>query len=99
MRAATWIAAAASAVAVALGPATASLAAGPGESPFTYQTPPDPIPALLATETPPVVMVSPRRDSIALLQRHAAAPIAELARPALGLAGLSVDPLNNGPAR
>lgn len=99
MSAAFRIAAAASAVVVMLGPATALWAAGPGDSPFRYQIPPDPIPALLAAEAPPVVMVSPRRDSVALLRRVSAPPIAELARPALGLAGLSVDPLNNGPAR
>lgn len=99
MRAALRIAAAASAVAVMLGPASALWAAGPGDSPFQYQVPPDPIPTLLATEAPPMVMVGPRRDSLALLRRRAAPPIAELARPALGLAGLSVDPLNNGPAR
>jgi len=99
MRAATRIAAAASAVAVMLGPASALWAAGPGDSPLRYQLPPDPIPALLAAEAPPMVMVSPRRDSLALLRRPAAPPIAELARPALGLAGLTIDPLNNGPAR
>ena len=98
-RTALRIAAAASAVVAMLGPATALWAAGPGDSPLRYQRPPDPIPALLAAEAPPIVMVSPRRDSIALLRRVSAPPIAELARPALGLAGLSVDPLNNGPAR
>ena len=99
MSAALRIAAAATAVAVMLGPATALWAAGPGDSPFRYQVPPDPIPALLAAEGPPLVMVSPRRDRLALLQRGAAPPIAELARPALGLAGLTIDPMNNGPAR
>jgi len=99
IRAALRFAAAASAVVVMLGPASALWAAGPGDSPFRYQVPPDPIPALLAAEAPPLVMVSPRRDSVALLRRVSAPPIAELARPALGLAGLSVDPLNNGPAR
>ncbi|MCS6624522.1 prolyl oligopeptidase family serine peptidase [Roseibacterium beibuensis] len=99
MRAALRFAAAASAVAVMLGPASALWAAGPGDPPFQYQLPPDPIPALLATEAPPMVMVGPRRDRLALLQRRAAPPIAELARPVLGLAGLTVDPLNNGPAR
>ena len=99
MRAALGIAAAASAVVVMLGPATALWAAGPGDSPFQYQVPPDPIAALLAAEGPPLVMFSPRRDRLALLQRGAAPPIAELARPALGLAGLTIDPMNNGPAR
>jgi dipeptidyl aminopeptidase/acylaminoacyl peptidase len=99
IRAALRIAAAASAVVAMLGPATALWAAGPGDVPLRYQLPPDPLPAMLAAEGPPMVMVGPRRDSLALLQRPAAPPISELARPALGLAGLSVDPLNNGPAR
>lgn len=81
-----------------LGPATALWAAGPGDSPLRYQQPPEPIPALLGAEAPPMVVISPRRDSLALLGRPSAPPISELARPALGLAGLNIDPLNNGPA-
>jgi len=97
VKAARRIAAAVSAVAAVLSPAVAA-AQATTDTPFVYQRPPDPIPALLAAEAPPMVLVSPRRDSVALLRRASAPPIAELARPALGLAGLSVDPLNNGPA-
>ena len=99
MKAALRFAAAVSAVAAVLAPAVAAAQATTTDAaPFVYQRPPDPIPALLAAEAPPMVLVSPRRDSVALLRRASAPPIAELSRPAIGLAGLSVDPLNNGPA-
>ncbi|CAN7343071.1 S9 family peptidase [Brevundimonas sp. LjRoot202] len=85
----------AAALLLAGGPAAA--AGGPDDGPLLYQVPPDPIPALLAAPAQPMVMVSPSRDRLALLERPAAPPIAELAAPVLGLAGHMVDPLNNGP--
>jgi hypothetical protein len=97
VKAAIGIAAAVSAVAAMLAPAVVCAQAR-ADAPLPYQRPPDPIPALLAAEDPPMVLVSPRRDSVAVLRRPAAPPISELARPARGLAGLVVDPSNNGPA-
>ena len=84
-------------VAVALLLAGGPAAAEPGDGPLLYQVPPDPIPALLAAPAPPMVMVSPSRDRLAVLGRPAAPPIAELAAPVRGLAGHMIDPLNNGP--
>ena len=45
----------------------------------------------------PGVAVSPLRDVMALVSRRSMPPIAELARPWLGLAGSRIDPANNGP--
>lgn len=84
-------------VAALLLAASPAAAAEPEDRPLLYQIPPDPIPALLAAPAEPMVMVSPARDRLALLERPAAPPIAELATPVLGLAGHTIDPLNNGP--
>ena len=63
-----------------------------------YMTPPAPISQILDTPPTPAPLVSPRRDTIALLGRANLPPIAELAEPDLKLAGYRINPRNNGPA-
>ena len=64
-----------------------------------YQVPPDPISGALNSPGAPLVLLSPNRDRIALMQRTAQPSIAELAEPELRLAGLVINPRNNGPSR
>lgn len=59
-----------------------------------YLTPPDEIVDLLAAPRTPDAAVSPSLDVIALLDRIAMPPIAELARPVRRLAGRRIDPLS-----
>lgn len=81
--------------AVVLGLAPAAWA---DDAALRYQVPPDPIPALLSAPGASLTLVSPRGDRLALFERGAAPPIAELAAPTLGLAGQVIDPGNNGPS-
>ncbi len=64
-----------------------------------YKDAPAPIPAILDAEPLPLVVVSPDRSSLLLLERRALPPIAEVAAPELRLAGERIDPKTNGPAR
>jgi dipeptidyl aminopeptidase/acylaminoacyl peptidase len=64
-----------------------------------YLTPPPPIVDILDAEPPPTAIVSPKGDTLALLERRAMPPIAELAQPHYGLAGFRVNPRTNGPHR
>ena len=63
-----------------------------------YMQPPAPIAQILDAAPTPTPLVSPRRDTIALLGRANLPPIAELAEPDLKLAGYRINPRNNGPA-
>ncbi len=61
-----------------------------------------PSPQIVATfDAPPLpqVIVSPTRQVLAITTRKGSPSLAELARPTLRLAGLRVDPKNNGPHR
>src|SRR5262245_49553848 len=62
-----------------------------------YDRPPQGIVDIMEAPPLPGVAVSPLRDVIALVPRRSMPPIAELAKPWLGLAGSRVDPANNGP--
>ena len=64
-----------------------------------YQVPSPQIVATFDAPTLPTVIVSPRREVLALTLRKGSPPLAELARPTLRLAGARVDPKNNGPHR
>ena len=80
--------------------AAASATGQPGETgSLFYQTPPEPIASALEAPGPPFVLTSPSRDRIAILERSALPSIAELAEPELRLAGLTINPRNNGPSR
>ena len=61
-----------------------------------------PSPQIVATfDAPPLpqVIVSPTRQLLAITARKGSPSLAELARPTLRLAGMRVDPKNNGPHR
>src|SRR6185436_6099814 len=61
-----------------------------------------PSPQIVATfDAPPLpnVIVSPTRQMLAQTMRTGSPTLAELARPTIRLAGVRVDPKNNGPHR
>jgi dipeptidyl aminopeptidase/acylaminoacyl peptidase len=62
-----------------------------------YQKPPKEVLQLLNAPSTPVAVISPTRTHVLLVQSEKHPPIAELARPMLGLAGLRIDPKTNGP--
>ena len=62
----------------------------------SYVLPPQAIVDALDAPPPPDVYLSPARDVVAVLERAPMPSIAELARPMLRLAGLRIDPKNNG---
>jgi dipeptidyl aminopeptidase/acylaminoacyl peptidase len=64
-----------------------------------YLTPPQNIVDIMTAEPLPGVTVSPTRDVIALTTRPGMPPIAEVAQPMLRIAGLRINPRNNGPHR
>lgn len=72
----------------------AGSAQAPGDA--RYLTPPQVIVDALDAPPPPDVLLSPRRDVVAVLTRAPMPSIAELARPMLRLAGLRIDPRHNG---
>jgi dipeptidyl aminopeptidase/acylaminoacyl peptidase len=80
--------------------ATAGLAAQPATTPASgYLTPPKAIVDILDAEPLPTVVVSPNHDVLAIVPRRSMPPIAELAQPMLRLAGLRINPTNNGQHR
>jgi dipeptidyl aminopeptidase/acylaminoacyl peptidase len=64
-----------------------------------YQIPSSQIVATFDAPPLPQVIVSPTRQVMAITIRKGSPSLAELARPTLRLAGLRVDPRNNGPHR
>ena len=68
-------------------------------SPGGYLTPPQAIVDIMSAEPLPSVTVSPTRDVIALSIRPGMPPIADVAQPMLRIAGLRINPRNNGPHR
>ncbi len=80
-----------------LAPALAVAQAPAADTP--YLTPPKHIVDIIDAPPIPQGIVSPSRQTIALLERHAYPPIAELAQPMLRLAGVRVNPANNAPHR
>ncbi|GAB3553872.1 alpha/beta hydrolase family protein [Spirosoma fluminis] len=65
----------------------------------TYQTPPKPLADLVTVPPTPGVSVTSKGDVMLILEQAAAPTIAELAQPELKLAGLRMNPANNGPSR
>lgn len=78
-------------------PLLLSLAAHAGD--LTYQQPPDDIQAILDANGPPAVTVSPDRQWMLELERPDLRPLAELAEPEVKVAGVTINPDTNGPAR
>lgn len=63
---------------------------------IAYQKPPREILDVLNASLPPMISVSPQKDRLLLMDRVSYPSIAELARPMKRLAGLRIDPANNG---
>ena len=78
---------------------SAEAAAQDGAFSAVYQEPPPAIARALEAPGTPVPFVSPDRRKLALMARPSRPSIADLAMPELGLAGQSLNPLNNGPSR
>lgn len=66
---------------------------------ITYQRPPEEIARLVEAPSTPLVMLSPDRQWMLLLDRSDYPSIEELSRPELRLAGLRINPDNFGPSR
>jgi dipeptidyl aminopeptidase/acylaminoacyl peptidase len=66
--------------------------------PARYMTPPPPIGAIIDAAPTPGVSLSPKGDVLAILGRSSFPAIAEFAEPELRLAGIRMNPRNNGPA-
>lgn len=64
-----------------------------------YLKAPAPISELLSTPAAPSVHFSPLRDAMLVYRAERHPPVADLAEPALRLAGLRINPANNGPQR
>lgn len=66
---------------------------------ITYQRPPQVIADLLEAPLTPSVTFSPDKKWMVLFDRSDYPTIEELSRPELRIAGLRIDPTNNGPSR
>lgn len=64
-----------------------------------YQTPPDALAALVDAPIAPGVSISPNGSTVLLSTRQGVPTIAQLAQPELRMAGLRINPRNNGPSR
>ena len=64
-----------------------------------YQVPPKAIEDLVNAPQTPAVSINPTNDWMVLLERPGFPTIEELAQPELRLAGLRINPRNNGPSR
>ncbi|MEM0962888.1 MAG: S9 family peptidase, partial [Bacteroidota bacterium] len=76
-----------------------AVSASAQDDPLAYQTPAPELAALVDAPRTPAVSLSPDRSMMALLARPSLPPVAELAEPELGLAGIRVNPRTNGPSR
>jgi dipeptidyl aminopeptidase/acylaminoacyl peptidase len=65
----------------------------------SYLTPPKAIVEILEAEPLPTVTVGPERQVMALTSRRSMPSIEEVSQPMLRLAGLRINPRNNGPHR
>jgi hypothetical protein len=69
----------------------------PGTLETGYQMPPKAIVDILDAPPPPMAVISPAQNVMALLDRASMPRIADLAEPMLRLAGTRVNPKTNGP--
>ena len=74
----------------------ALLAVVPVQSEVTYQKPSKEILDVLNAPAPPVISVNPSKTHVLLMQRQLYPPIAELAESMQRLAGVRINPANNG---
>ncbi len=82
-------------VALATAPMTAQVQA----SALAYQLPPQVLVDIMDAPQTPFVSLSPDHKWLLLLEQPGLPPIAEVAQPELRLAGLRINPRNNGPSR
>lgn len=73
--------------------------AGQAQDAQGYQTPPKALADLVTAPLTPTVRMASRSDMMLILEQAAAPSIAELSQPELKLAGLRMNPANNGPSR
>ena len=78
---------------------TLTVAVSFAQDALTYQTPPKALADLVTVPPTPGVSVTSKGDQLLILERASAPSIAELAQPELKLAGLRMNPANNGPSR
>ncbi len=76
-----------------------ALAPNPLAAEDGYQKAPAPIGELLSTPAAPSVHFSPQRESMIVYRAERHPPVVDLAEPVLRLAGLRINPANNGPHR
>ena len=72
---------------------------GAQEEPGGYRTPPPELVAVVDAPPVPEVRVSPDETKLLFLSRPSLPSLADVAGPALGLAGEAIDSLTNGPSR
>jgi dipeptidyl aminopeptidase/acylaminoacyl peptidase len=65
----------------------------------TYQTPPKEMVDILMSPLTPTVNISPQNDYLLLLERSPLPTIEEMAQPEIKIAGIRLNPLNNGQSR
>lgn len=73
--------------------------AGQAQDALTYQTPPKALADLVTAPLTPNVSMSDKGDMMLILEQAAAPGIDELSQPEFKLAGLRLNPANNGPSR
>jgi dipeptidyl aminopeptidase/acylaminoacyl peptidase len=73
--------------------------AGPVMAQETYREPPPELAKLVDVAPPPAVSLSPTGTHLMLMDRPSLPTIGELAEPELRIAGLRLNPRNNGPSR
>jgi dipeptidyl aminopeptidase/acylaminoacyl peptidase len=86
-------------LAVLLSPPVAAAPAESDDIDIGYQQPPEPIATILDAQYPPGVSLSPDTRWMALMERPALRTLADLAEPEVEVAGLTLNPDTNGPAR
>src|SRR3954464_10759041 len=83
-------------IALAIGACVAAGAAGITVGAQSYQLPPKVVVDILDAAPTPVVLLSPDRATIALLERRSMPTIAEISEPIHRLAGARINPRTNG---
>ncbi len=78
---------------------TLPLSAQESDTEAVYQSPPPELAALVDAPPAPGVSLSPDRSTLLIMTRPGAPSIAEVSAPELRLAGLRINPRNNGPSR
>ena len=86
-------------VAAVLAGTTVTLAQSGTQTQSGYRLPPKAVVDIVDAAPLPTVEVSPAGDVLAILPRRSQLSIAEMSQPMLRLAGMRINPANNGPHR